>query len=88
MMMNWSLSSSGVVTEVNERGIFFNKIMRDIVEQTYRCTFHLQYRNQYNHPKNQVISKLQEAFTEQWSMRPVRLAIEKKYNNKKESFKK
>jgi hypothetical protein len=58
------------------------------VERMYRCTFHLQYKNQPNDSKNQVIYKLQEAFLEQWSMRPVRLAIEKTYNNKKESFKK
>jgi hypothetical protein len=76
------------VLEVNERGKNFYKTMRDIVERTYRRTFHLQYINQSNDSKNQVISKLQEAFPEQWSMRPVRLAIEKTYNNKKESFKK
>jgi hypothetical protein len=76
------------VLEVNERGKNFYKTMRDIVEQTYRHTFHLQYINQSNDSKNQVISKLHEAFPEQWSMRPVRLAIEKTYNNKKKSFKK
>ena len=39
------LSSFGVVLEVNERGKNFYKIMRDIVERTYRCTFHLKYIN-------------------------------------------
>jgi hypothetical protein len=76
-----------VVLEVNERGKLFYKTLRDIVERMYRCTFHLQYKNQSNDSKNQVIHKLQEAFPEQWSMRPVRLAIEKTYNNKKKSFK-
>jgi hypothetical protein len=73
------LSSFGVMLEVNERVEIFYKTMRDIVERTYRRTFHLQYKNQSNDSKNQVISKLQEVF-------PV--AIEKTYNNKKESFKK
>jgi hypothetical protein len=59
----------------------FYKTMRNIVELTYTRTFHLQYKNQSNDSKNQVISKLQEAFPEQWSMRPLRLAIEKTYNN-------
>jgi hypothetical protein len=76
------------VLEVNERGKNFYKTMRDIVEQTYRHTFHLQYINQSNDSKNQVISKLQEAFPEKWSMRPVKLAIAKTYNNNKKSFKK
>ena len=57
--------------------------MRDIVERTYKRTFHLQYRNQSNDLKNQVICKLQEVFPEKWLMRPVRLAIAKTYNNKK-----
>ena len=52
------------------------------MEWKYRRTFHLQYRNQSNDSKNQVISKLHEAFPEQWSMRPVRLAITTTYNNK------
>ena len=56
------LSSSGVVLEVNERGIDFYKTMRNIVEQTYKRTFHLQYKNQSNVSKNQVIYKLHEAF--------------------------
>jgi hypothetical protein len=30
---------------------------------------------------------IKEAFIEQWSMKPVRFAIAKNYNNKKESFK-
>jgi hypothetical protein len=81
------LSSSGVVLEVNERGENVYKTMMDIVERTYKRTFHLQYRNQYNDSKNQVISKLHEVLLEKWSMRPVILAIEKTYNNKKESFK-
>jgi hypothetical protein len=72
-----------VVLEVNERGKLFYRSLRDIVERTYRCTFHLQYKNQSSDSKNQVIHKLQEVFPEPWSMRPVRLAIEKTYNNKK-----
>ena len=35
------LSSTEVVLEVNERGNFFYKTMRDLVERTYRHTFHL-----------------------------------------------
>ena len=42
------LSSSRVVLVVNERDNFFYKTMRDIVERTYRHTFHLQYKNQLN----------------------------------------
>ena len=75
------LSSSRVVLEINQRGEFFNRTMRDIVEQTYRRIFHLQYRNQSNDSKNRVIFKLREAFPEQWSMRPIKLAIAKTYNN-------
>ena len=77
------LSSSGVVLEVNRRGKEFYNTMRGIVERTYMCTFNLQYINQSNDSKNLIICKLQEAFPEQWSMRPVRIAIEKTYNNKK-----
>ena len=76
------LSSSGEVLQVNERGKCFYNTMRDIVERTYRCTFHLQYKNQYNDSKNQAIYKLQQAFMEQWSRRAMRLAIVKKYNSK------
>ena len=76
-------SSYGVLLEVNENGKRFYKLVRDILERMYRCTFHLQFRNQFNGSKNQVIYKLQEAFPKQWSMRPVKLAIEKTYNNKK-----
>jgi hypothetical protein len=82
------LSSSGVVLEVNERRENFYKTMMDIVEQTYRHNFHLQYKNQSNNSRNQVASKLHEAFPEKWSMRPVRITIEKTYNNKKKTFKK
>jgi hypothetical protein len=57
--------------------------MRDIVEKTYRRTFHLQYRNQSNDSKNQVISKIQEVFPKKWSMRPVRLAIAKNIQQQK-----
>jgi len=35
------LSSSGVMLEVNKRGNVFYKTMRDLVEITYKCTFHL-----------------------------------------------
>ena len=57
------------------------------MERTYIYTFHLQYKNQLANSKNQVIYKLQETFPDQWSMQLVRLAMEKDYNNKKESFK-
>jgi hypothetical protein len=59
---NLVISSTGVVLEVNERGKLFYKTLRDIVERTYRHTFHLQYKNQSNDSKNQVIHKLQEEF--------------------------
>ena len=81
------LSSFRVVLEVNRRGKQFYNNMRDIVERTCRHTFHSKYRNQSNDLKNQIICKLQEAFPEQWSMRHVRLAIAKTYNNKKVSLK-
>jgi len=35
------INSTRVVLEVNERGIFFYKILRDIVERTYRLIFDL-----------------------------------------------
>jgi hypothetical protein len=57
--------------------------MRNIVEKTYRITFHLQYKNQPNDSKNKVIYKLHETFPGQWSIRPVRLAIAKTYNKNK-----
>jgi hypothetical protein len=81
------ISSFGVVFDVNVRIKLFYIALRYIVERTYRCNFHLQYKNQSNDFKNQVICTLQEAFSESWSMRPMRLAIEKTYNNKKESIK-
>ena len=77
------LGSFGLVLEVNRRCKEFYNNTRDIVERNYRCNFHLQYRNKSNDSKNQIICKLQEAFPEQWSMRPVRISIEKTYNNKK-----
>jgi hypothetical protein len=76
-----------VVLEVNERGKLFYRALKDIVERTYKCNFHLQYKNRSSDSKNHVICTLQEAFLEPWSMRPVRLAIEKTYNNKKQSYK-
>lgn len=36
------LSSSGVVLEVNERGNYFYNIMKYLLEQMYKHTFHLQ----------------------------------------------
>jgi len=57
------------------------------MERTYRRNFHLQYKNQSSDSKNQVIRTLQEVFFQPWSMRPMRLAIAKTYNNKKESYK-
>jgi hypothetical protein len=80
------INSYGVVLEVNARGKMFYIYLRDIVERTYRRNFHLQYKNQSNDSKNQVIRILQEVFPEPWSMRPVRLAIANTYNNKKESY--
>jgi hypothetical protein len=79
---NLVINSTGVLLEVNERGKLFYKTFRDIVERTYRHTFHSHYKNQSNKFKNQVIHKLQEEFLEQWLMRPLRLAIEKNCNNK------
>ena len=37
--------------------------------------------------KNQIISKLHEAFPKQWTMRPVRLAMAKTYTIVNEYFK-
>jgi hypothetical protein len=59
---NLVIGSSGVVLEVNERGKLFYRSLRDIVEITYRHNFHLQYKNQSNDSKNQVIRTLQEMF--------------------------
>jgi plasmid rolling circle replication initiator protein Rep len=77
------ISSYRVALEVNERGNMFYKALRDIVENTYRRHFHLQYKNQSNDFKNQVMHILQEAFLEPWSLRPVRLAIKITHDNKK-----
>ena len=76
-------SSSEVVLEVNERGKNFYKSLRDLVERMYRPSFHLQYKNQSNYSKNQILSKLQEEFPENWSMRHVKLLIEKKLQQQK-----
>ena len=46
------LTSSRVVLDVNERGIFFYITLRDLVEQKYKCSFHLQYKNQSDDSKN------------------------------------
>jgi hypothetical protein len=81
------ISSSEVVLEVNEMGKMFYKSLKDIVERTYRSHFHLQYKNQSSDSKNLVIHLLQEAFPEPWSMRHMRLAIEKTYNNKNSHIK-
>ena len=58
------------------------------MEQMYRFSFHLQYKNQSNDSKNKILSKLQEEFPENWSISHVGLLIEKTYNNKKEGMKK
>jgi hypothetical protein len=50
--------SFGLELEFNERGKLFYVTFRDIVERTYRLTFHLQYKNQSNDSKNQVICTL------------------------------
>ena len=81
------LGSFGVVLEVNERGKNFHKSLRDLVEQMYKFSFHLQYKNPSNDSKNQIISKLQEEFPENWSTRHVRLLIAKTYNKKKRNEK-
>ena len=52
------LSSAGEVLQVNERGKCFYETLRDIVEITYRRTFHLEYKNKSRDSKNQVIHKL------------------------------
>ena len=57
------------------------------MEWMYIHYFHLQYKNQFNDSKNQILSKLQEEFPENWSMRRVRLLIAKTYK-KKEGMKK
>ena len=46
------LSSSREVLQVNKRGKCFYNTMRDPVEITYRCTFHLQYKNKSNDSKS------------------------------------
>lgn len=66
------------------KGGFFLQNMRNLVKRMYRRTLQLQYKNQSNDYKNQIIFKLQEVFLEKWSMRHVRLAMAKTYNNKKE----
>ena len=70
------------VIQVNQRGKCSYKTLRNITERTYRCTFHLQYKNQSTDSKNQVIYKLQESFPGQWLMQHVRFAMENNYNNK------
>ena len=77
-----------MVLGVNERGENFYKTLRDLVEWMYRWSFHLQYKNQNNDSKNQILSKLQEKFPENWSMRHGIILIAKTYNNKKEGMKK
>ena len=76
-----------MVLEVNRRGKEFYNTVRVVVERTYKHTFHSEYRNQSNDSKNQIICKLQEALRDKWSMRPVRIGIEKTYNNKKNHWK-
>ena len=75
-------NSSREVLQSKKRAKCFYNTMRDIVERTYRCTFHLYYKNQSSDSNNQVIQKLQETFLEQWSIRSVRLATVKNYNVK------
>ena len=84
MMNNCPLVHLKLVLEYgNDKGKIFYKIMRDIVEIMYRRTFRLQYINQFDDSKNQVITKLHVVFLEQWLVRLVGLVIEKTYNNKK-----
>ena len=54
-----------------------------MMERTYRCTYHLQYKNKSIESKNQVIYKLQESFLKQWLMQHVRLAMEKDQKKKR-----
>jgi hypothetical protein len=60
--VDFVLSSSGVVLEVNDRGIVFHKIMRDLVEIFYRHNFHLQYKNQTNDSNIIVLFIFQEDY--------------------------
>ena len=46
------LSSSREVLQVNERGKCVYNTLRDIVERTYRHTFHLQYKSQSSDSKS------------------------------------
>ena len=65
-----------MVLEVNERGKNFYKNLRDLVEQMYKRSFHLQ------DSRNKILFKLQDEFPENWSMRHVTLLIEKTYKKK------
>ena len=76
-----------MVLEVNERGKTFYKTLRDLVERMYRHSFHLQYKNQSSGSKNQILSKLQDEFLENWLMRHVRILIVKTYKKEEEGMK-
>jgi hypothetical protein len=56
------LSSSVEVLQVNERGKCFYNTRRDIVERTYICNCHLQYKNQSSYFKTQVIQNYRKHF--------------------------
>ena len=71
------LTSAGEFLQVNQRGKYFYKTLRNIMKRRYRRTHHLQYRNQSIESKNRVIYKLHQAIPEQWSMQHARLAMEK-----------
>ena len=58
MMIHLSLVDPKRCCKLMRGGNVFNT-MRDIVEMTYRHTFHLQYKNQPPDSKIQVIQRLQ-----------------------------
>ena len=57
MMGNWCLVQLEWRWKLMKRKKNY-KTLRDIVEKMYRRTFYLQYKNQFNDSKTQVISKL------------------------------
>ena len=61
-MMNWYSFHLEWCWKLMGGGIFFYKTMINIVDRTYRHAFHLQYKNQSNDSKNQIIQKLWQTF--------------------------
>lgn len=62
----------------------FEEYNRNNIQTYFFC---LQYKNQSNDSKNQIITKLQEAFLEQWALRSVRLAMKKHTTTKNKLLK-